>query len=104
MIKKLAGLAFVAVAMLAVAPVQADDHSCCGKNASVKKSMCADYAKLNLNPQQKTKLTALQEKCEKAGCTKKSRAQFLSSAQKVLSPEQYAQLKAECAKTEKKQG
>lgn len=102
--KRFAGLAFVAVAMLAVAPVQADDHSCCGKNMSAKKSMCADYTKLNLSPEQKSQLMALQDKCDKAGGTKESRAQFLKSAKKILSAQQYAQLRAECAKTEKKQG
>ena len=99
---RLAALIFALAIAFIAAPLQADDHSCCAKSASAKKSMCADYAKLNLSPEQTRKLTALQEKCEKAGCTKESRAQFLRSAQRVLSAEQYAQLRTECAKTEEK--
>ena len=88
-----------------------DDHFGAGKRGSpaartgktAKKAMCADYAKLNLSAEQKTKLTALQEKCMKDGCTEESRAKFLKSAKRILSADQYAQLKAECAKLEKKQ-
>jgi hypothetical protein len=100
---RLTALTFVAAAALTVAPLQAKDAACCAKSASNKKEWCANYAKLNLSTQQKTKLTALQEKCMKDGCTGASRAKFLKSAQRILSADQYAQLKAECEKAEKKQ-
>jgi hypothetical protein len=103
---RLAGLAFVVAMILALAPVQAEDAACCATGKTAQKKLCADYAKLNLNSEQKTKLTALQEKCMKQGCTDKSRAKFLESAKKILSADQYAQLKAECdknAQLEKKQ-
>jgi hypothetical protein len=103
---RLAGFSFIAATALAVAPMQAEDAACCAKGKTAKKEWCADYAKLNLNPEQKTKLTSLQEACMKQGCTEESRAKFLKSARKILSADQYAQLKAECdktAQTEKKQ-
>jgi len=34
----------------------------------------------------------------KAGCTKESRQMFLSRAKGILSPEQFAQLQAQCKK------
>jgi hypothetical protein len=86
MMTRLVGLGFIAGAMLAVAPLQAQGAACCAKST-----------------QQKAKLTALQEKCMKDGCTGASRAKFLKSAQRILSADQYAQLKAECEKAEKKQ-
>jgi hypothetical protein len=100
---KIAGLVVVAALMFTLAPAWAKDPGCCASGKTAKKTMCADYAKLNLSAEQTTQLTALQEKCKKAGCTKESRDQFLQSAQKILSAEQYAALKTECAMMEKKQ-
>jgi hypothetical protein len=106
---RLTGLTFIAAAAVAVTPLQAENAACCAKgakSASNKKEWCANYAKLNLDAEQKTKLTALQEKCMKDGCTEETRAKFLKSAKKILSADQYAQLKADCDKaehTEKKQ-
>ena len=93
------GLVFVAVAALVSAPLRAEDNApCCAKGASAHKEMCANYASLNLSADQKTQLTSLQQKCMKDGCTEESRAKFLKSAKKILSADQYAQLKAECEK------
>jgi hypothetical protein len=36
----------------------------------------------------------------KAGCTKERRQTFLSHAKGILSPQQFAELKAQCKKTE----
>ena len=58
------------------------------------------YAKLNLTPEQKSKLDSFQARCEKDGCTEGSMKIFLHSAKGVLSPEQYAQLKSACHKME----
>ena len=46
---------------------------------------------------ERPKLDALQAQCEKEGCTKESMDKFMASAKRVLSNEQYAQLKAACA-------
>jgi hypothetical protein len=101
MIKKLTGLTLAAAGMFAISSVSASDAACCMKGASNDgKKECSDhYAKLNLTVEQKTKLTALQEQCNKAGCTEASRATFLKNAKKILSVDQFAQLKSECDKT-----
>ena len=98
---KLTSLALVAVAAFAVTSLQAGDKKgCCAQGASNRgKKECSEtYAKLNLSPEQKTKLDALQTQCNKEGCTKKSMAKFMKSAEGVLSKEQFATLKAECDK------
>jgi hypothetical protein len=103
---RFAGLILIAATALAVTPLRAENAACCAKGKTAHKEWCADYAKLNLSSEQKTKLTALQAKCMKEGCTEETRAKFLKSAKKFLSADQYAQLRAECDKnahTEKKQ-
>jgi hypothetical protein len=95
--KLLAALPLVTVVAFAAAPLFAED-ACCAHGKTAKKEFCSDYAKLNLTTEQKTKLTALQDDCMKAGCTEESRAKFLKGAKKFLSKDQYAQLKAECGK------
>jgi len=70
-------------------------HSCCASTAS-NKEMCVDYATLNLNADQKAKITAWQDECMKDGCTEKSRSKFLKHAKKILSADQYAKLEKQC--------
>ncbi len=103
MMKKFSGLALLAMGMLVVSPVFGED-ACCSKSASktAKMECAAGYAKMNLTTEQKTKLTASQEECEKAGCTKESQEKFMADAKQILSVEQYAQLKTSCAKAAKK--
>ena len=87
----------LASVLLAASPAFAGDMACCATKAG--KMECSQiYAKLNLTPEQKTKLDALQQTCEKAGCTQDSMQKFFAEAKGVLSPEQYAQLKAGCSK------
>ncbi len=89
----------VAVALFAAASVYAGDKACCAKQAKNDGKMeCASFANLNLTAPQKTKLEAFQAKCQKAGCTKDSMAEFIKSAEGVLSKEQFAALKSECSK------
>lgn len=88
-----------AVALFAVGAAYADDKPCCMKQAKNDTKMeCASFANLNLTAEQKTKLETFEAKCQKAGCTKESMAEFLKSAKGVLSKEQFATLKAECNK------
>jgi hypothetical protein len=97
---KIISTAFVAAAMLAASTAFAGDHACCAKGASNAQSMaCANLASLNLTSDQKTKIEAWQAECMKAGCTKESRQTFLSQAKGILSPQQFAELKAQCKKT-----
>jgi hypothetical protein len=93
----------MAAAAFAVTPAFAGDkdkdHACC---ASGVKMDSASFAKLNLSAEQKPKIDALVEKCNKAGCTKESMAAFMKSAETILSKEQMATFKAECDKMHEK--
>jgi len=99
---KILGTAVMA-AMLMTSPVFAGGgKACCAKSASNDKAMCPDFASLNLTTDQKSKLEAWQSDCEKAGCTKESRAKFLHQAKGILSTDQYAKLKEQCERSGKK--
>jgi hypothetical protein len=96
------GTAMLAVALMA-SPVLAGGNGCCaGKSAAKDKALCVDFASLNVTADQKSKLQALQAECLKAGCTKEGHARFLKQAKRILSADQYAKLKAQCAKPAKK--
>jgi Spy/CpxP family protein refolding chaperone len=89
--------------MLIASPAFAGGNGCCsGKTASNGKAMCTNFASLNMTADQKTKMEALHAQCFKGGCTKESQAKFLQQAKGILSPEQYAKLKAQCTKSAKK--
>ncbi|MEO5754395.1 MAG: hypothetical protein ABIR38_06780 [Chthoniobacterales bacterium] len=93
-------LALLATAILASAPAFAGEMTCCATKTG--KMECAKiYAKLNLTPEQKTKLDSAQETCMKQGCTEESMEKYFASAKETLSADQYAQLKMECGKMEK---
>ncbi|HEY4271439.1 MAG TPA: hypothetical protein VGM65_05505 [Candidatus Udaeobacter sp.] len=97
---KITTTALVAVAMLMASNAFAGDHACCAHGASKANLMaCVNLATLNLTADQKTKIEAWQAECLKAGCTKKSRQTFLTHAKEILSPDQFAQLKAQCKRT-----
>ena len=90
----------VAAAMLAASSAFAGDHACCAKGAvDAHSTECINLTSLNLTPGQKTKIETWQAECMKAGCTKESRQTFLSHAKGILSPQQFAELKAQCKKT-----
>ena len=92
---KAKALTIVAVMAFAATSADAGGKACCATKTG--KMECSQiYAKLNLTPEQKSKLDALQAQCEKDGCTKESMDKYLASAKAVLSKEQYAQLKTEC--------
>ena len=92
--------ALLAIVFLAGSSALAGDKTCCA-NAAGKMECSQIYAKLNLSPEQKTKLDSAQANCEKSGCTEESMQKYVAEAKTVLSPEQYSQLKAECSKMEK---
>ena len=91
----------LAAVAFAVTPAFAGDkdHACC---ATGTKMDSASFSKLNLSAEQKTKMDALVQKCNKDGCTKESMATFMKSAEGVLSKEQMATFKAECSKMQQK--
>ena len=76
-----------------------NDHACC---ATGEKMDSAAFSKMNLNAEQKVKMDALVQKCNKDGCTKESMAAFMKSAEGILSKDQMATLKTECAKMHEK--
>ena len=103
---KITAVSLVTAAMLCAGTAFAGekkDADCCATTAS-DKAACADYAKLNLSADQKSKIEIWQAECMKAGCTKESRHAFLKKAEGILSQNQYTMLKAQCEKsaTEKK--
>src|SRR5882672_6123395 len=98
--KKIATLSLVAAVAVSASSAFAGGKTCCANQAG--KMECSQiYAKLDLTPDQKTKLDSFQARCEKDGCTEGSMEKFFASAKGVLSSEQYAQLKAECSKMPK---
>jgi len=99
---KFIGTAVLAVALMASPVFAGGGKACCTKSASNDKAMCTDFASLNLNADQKSKLEAWQSEYVKAGCTKESRAKFLHQAKGILSADQYAKLRAQCEKSGKK--
>ena len=97
---KITTIALIAAGMLIVSSAFAGDKACCAKGAANAHSVaCANLVSLNLAPDQKTKIETWQAECMKAGCTKESQQTFLTHAKGILSPEQFAQLKAQCKKT-----
>ena len=92
-------LALVIAVAFASPAFAAKKAPCCASDAG--KAECSQiYAKLNLTPDQKSKLDAFQARCEKDGCKEESMKKFFKNAKSVLTPEQFAQLKAECGKME----
>jgi len=97
---KITTTVLVTAAMLITSVAFAAGNACCAKGASNKNSaLCVNFTTLNLTPTQKAKIEAWQADCMKAGCTKESNQTFLNRAKRILSAEQFAQLKAQCRKT-----
>lgn len=92
--------AFLAVSLFAVsAPAFAAGKACCAKMAGndMKGACSATFANLELTPQQRAEMEKLAVECEKGGCNKETMAKMEDGAKRVLSPEQFAAWKAECA-------
>jgi len=98
MIKTAALALITATSLFCVSPAFAGSKGgCCAKNAAHSEGVaCLDYASLNLNADQKSKIEAWQADCMKAGCTKESRHTFLKQAKGILSADQFAKLKEQC--------
>jgi Spy/CpxP family protein refolding chaperone len=100
--KKLFVLAVVAVVALGAASVYADGGGCCSGAAksSAKGGCCNDMlSKLNLTPEQKAKIETLRADTRKATSTSESHQMFSAGLEKILTPEQLAQLKTQGEKT-----
>jgi Spy/CpxP family protein refolding chaperone len=81
----------------------AGEHGDCAKKAGneAKAACMVSFANLNLTSDQKTKMETAMSEHHKAGCTEASEAKYMKEVEGILTPEQYAKFKAECAKGEK---
>lgn len=99
----------VATAVIAGAVSVYAGGACCAAKADKAKmsaagnsDVCGELtAKLNLTDDQKAKLSALKEECKKATSTSECREMMSKGLEKILTPEQLAQHKAECEKMSK---
>lgn len=99
MIKNFTAVAAIAI-LSATSSFAGANKGCCAagtKTAANHENMqCISFANLNLTPDQKTKLDAMEADCHKGGCNAQTHAKFLQQAKGVLSAEQYAQLEKNC--------
>ncbi|MGD1019755.1 MAG: hypothetical protein ABSA12_10615 [Verrucomicrobiia bacterium] len=102
--KRFLALAVAAVVVMSAAVVYAGEGCCSGMSA--KGASCGGdlFSKLNLTPDQKTKVNALMAECHKATSTSEFHQQFSSGLEKILTPDQLAQWKAMADKAPKSGG
>jgi Spy/CpxP family protein refolding chaperone len=93
-------IALVAAGAFAAGTMFGGEHGDCAKKAGNEGKMActASLASLNLTTDQKTKMDTLMTEHHKAGCTDASEAKFMKDAEGILTPDQFAKLKAECNK------
>ena len=100
--KHIIGIVVAVILLAGAATVRAGDGCCSKKDAKTnieKKAGCGDmFSKLNLTDDQKTKLAALREECDKTGCTQTSHGKFMEGVKSILTPDQLTQWKADCEK------
>jgi Spy/CpxP family protein refolding chaperone len=91
-------IALAAAGLFAAGTMFADEHGNCTKKVGNEQKMAcqASMASLNLTAEQKTKMDAAMTEHHKAGCSEATEAKFMSDAEGILTPEQYAKFKAEC--------
>ena len=91
-------IALAAAGLFAAGTMFADEHGNCPKKVGNEQKMAcqASMASLNLTAEQKTKMDAAMAEHHKAGCNEASEGKFMSDAEGILTPEQYAKFKAEC--------
>jgi len=96
-------IALVTAGLFAAGTMFAGEHGNCTKQVGNQaKAACqVSLASLNLTPDQKTKMDSAMTEHQKAGCSDASEAKYMETAKSVLTPEQYAKFKAQCAKGEK---
>jgi Spy/CpxP family protein refolding chaperone len=91
-------IALAVAGLFAAGALFAGEHGSCPKKVgNEQKAACqASMATLNLTAEQKTKMEAAMAEHHKAGCNEASEAKFMTDAEGILTPEQYAKFKAEC--------
>ena len=99
--KRILGLAVAAVVLVGTVSAFAGGDGCCmGKKAKGEaKASCSDmFGKLNLSKEQQAKVTALMEQCRNATSKSECKAMMSEGLEKILTPEQLTQWKADCDK------
>ena len=96
-------IALVAAGLFAAGTMFAGEHGDCTKKVGNEaKAACqVSLASLNLTAEQKTKMDAVTDEHQKAGCSEASEAKYMKEAKGILTKEQYAKFKAECKHGEK---
>jgi len=104
--KKIFVLAVMAAVALGGASVYADGGCCASKSkSSANGGCCSDMlSKLNLTPEQKAKIDTLRADTRRATSTSESHQMFSAGLEKILTPDQLAQLKTQCEKPMKSGG
>jgi len=105
--RKFLALAVAAVVALGAASVYADGGCCAGMSKSSAQSGCCNsdmLSKLNLTPEQKAKVETLKADTRRATSTSEAHQMFSAGLEKILTPDQLAQLKTQCEKPMKSGG
>src|ERR671936_3216949 len=91
-------IALAVAGLFAAGTMFAGSHGDCTKQAANKGKMACEVslARLNLTPEQKTKMDAAMAEHMKAGCNEASEAKYTEQAKSILSKEQFAKFEAEC--------
>ena len=103
--KRILGLMLAGVLLLGTTAAFAAEG--CGGGAAdapkaAKCSLCdAALSKMKLTDDQKTKIAALKEECQKVGCSIKGREKCLAGLKEILTAEQFAEVKAATEKAGK---
>jgi hypothetical protein len=103
--KKLIALTLAGTMLLGGSMVYAGSACCPAKSKEAKAgkdAYCSDVlSKLNLTDDQKKKVAALREECDKGGCTEAGKGKYYQGLKEILTPEQLTQCKSECEKVNK---
>jgi len=105
--KKVLAFAVAAIITMGAVAVYADGGGCSGMTKSSAKggSCCGDmFSKLSLTDDQKAKIESLKADCGRATSTSERHQIFSQGLEKVLTPDQLAQFKAQCDAAKAKAG
>jgi len=91
-------IALVTAGLFAAGTLFAGDQGSCTKKVGNEEKMAcqAKLDSLNLTAEQKSKMETVMAEHHKAGCNEASEAKFMKDAEGILTPEQFAKLKASC--------
>ena len=96
--KRVLAFAVAAIITMGAAAVYAGQGCCAGMSKnSAKGGACGDmFSKLNLTDEQKAKVESLKADCGRATSTSERHQIFNEGLEKILTPDQLTQFKAQC--------